>query len=406
MRRILWLLIAILALVALFVIVGSIRARNFGRPRFVASAPASIPPFTIDHYDFLGDAPFENDTMWLWTLSGRNTHAYRYDLRRSVVTSELFNAGIPELSNRDGSRLLVIGFEGASLESIIAEFINKVLKRPPSNRTEVFWVLDTVDNTAKRVGAVSQLPGTGSTWHVSPDFQRGYTRPTTSFGVSIVLCDLKKASFAIIPARGQPRGWWDDHEVLMEAGTNQFDLLDVNTSTTRPLFNAADFRNVMTASGLSNSPAGFEPVANWNGSNCDFYFGYKDQVRGLQGTNSVLLKASAASSKLSLIYPQFQFRWSGHLDTAGTRYLYQGESGQPGRGGDGAVYLKNLTNGLVTTIVPPDNSGQYSIPLFYGTEVIYTKNRILHRIGQDGSNDVPLLKTTGNNGPFTKSETR
>lgn len=44
--------------------------------------------------------------------------------------------------------------------------------------------------------------------------------------------------------------------------------------------------------------------------------------------------------------------------------------------------------------MPPDNKGQYAIPRFYGDEVIYYRNRVLWRIGLDGSNNVPVFPST------------
>ena len=72
-------------------------------------------------------------------------------------------------------------------------------------------------------------------------------------------------------------------------------------------------------------------------------------------------------------------------------FVYQGESGAPGSGGNGAVYLRDLSDNSVHTLVPPNNKGQYAIPRFYGDEVIYFRDRVIWRIGLDGSNNVPLF---------------
>jgi hypothetical protein len=67
----------------------------------------------------------------------------------------------------------------------------------------------------------------------------------------------------------------------------------------------------------------------------------------------------------------------------------------PGSGGDGSIYLENLTNGTTLTVVPPDNKGQYSTPAFYGDEVIYFRNRMLWRAQINGSNNTVLLPNKG-----------
>ncbi len=414
MRRILWAVIVILALAVLAFIANVLRSRASGAPRFVAGTPASIPPFKQDYYNFLGDRPFENDTMWLWTRSGRNPHMYRYDLRRSVVTGELFNGELPEMSNRDGSRVLVMGIgrTGSSFRDVIY----KLFKLPPRYRSDTFWVLDTGRGTVRKIGMLAQYNGAGSTWHSSPDFRYGFNQPSTSMGDSIILCDLEKESLRRIRVQGYPVGWWDEHEILMDIGTNQFDLLDINGSRTHPLFTSVDFQNalaenssmtlaaatnwndfsnVLTSTVEGSRPTSFGSFASWNGSNYDFYFGFRDQIGGLQGTNSVLLKTSSANPHLSLVYPRFEFHWGGHLDSSGDFYLYPGESGKPGSSGDGSVRLRNLTNGLVTALVPSVTNGVYTNPRFYKNEVIYWswKNSGIHRVGLDGSNDVLLLRS-------------
>lgn len=391
-RRSLW-ISAVLAFVALAVFVLWPR-RDPQAPRFVAGTPASIPSFTDERYDFLADAPFENDRIWFWTsVAGRDPHFYLYDLRQKKILGQLFNADIPDLCSRDGSRLLVRGFESPfSWQSLLAS-ISKVfgIKLPaPSRRIETFWILDTSRNSVKSVGSLSQVTGTSSSWHPSPDFRYGYTEPTTSSG-ALYLCDLEQASLTRISIHGYPRGWWDEHDILIDAGKNQFDLFDVSAGTTRSLFSPVDFEKVLTRPAVTNNPPVLDTVANWNGRSFDFYFGLQDQIRGLKGSNSCVLRASADSPQLALLYPEFQFRWSGHFDQTGKLYLFPGERGTRGRSGDGSVYLRDLTSGAVSTIVPTNNPGGYAAARFYGNEVIYIRDWRLHRVGLDGSNDAFVL---------------
>lgn len=385
-------ILAVLAFVALAIFIFWVR-RGSQNPRFVAGTPASIPPFQREQYDFLSDAPFENDRVWIWTdiTSSEHRHLYLYDLRQQKVLGQLFNCETPSLRSRDGSRLLVrgIGSPDTFMQSVLVPLLRIFNIRLQSQRTETFWVVDTSRNSAQRVDSLSQYSGTGSTWHPSPDFRYGYTVPTTSLGFALYLCDLQQPSLARIVIHGDPRGWWDEHDILIDAGTNQFDLLDIRTKTTRSLFSAADFKKVTSA--VTNNPPPLAPIANWNGRSFDFYFGIKDQINGLIGSNSLVLRASADSPQLVLLYPEFQFHWSGHFDRAGVRYLYPGESGQPGSGGNSAVYLRDLTSGTVSTIVPAENRGSYAIPRFYGNEVIYVHDHRLHRVGLDGSNDAFVL---------------
>jgi hypothetical protein len=396
MKRRLLPILAVLAFIALAIFV-LLAPRNSRPPRFVPGAPASIPPFAGERYDY--DTLFENDQMWIWTWTDVNIRPprlYCYDLRQKKVLGELFDADIPSLSSRDGSRLLVMGSESPESfrESLARRLLRFGINLSPPPRTETFWIVDTSRNSVKRIGSLTQHPRSSSAWHPSPDFRRGYTVPSTSVGSALYLCDLEQASLKQISIHGYPFGWWDDHDILINTAINQFDLLDINTETTRTLFNPVDFDKLLAdvASYNTLGGRGTVPRANWNGKSFDFYFGIKDQMSGLKGTNSFVLRASADSPQLTLLYPEFRFRRGGRFDSTGKHYLYPGESGsQLGRSGNGAVYLQDLTSGAVSTIVPPDNISDNNLPRFYGNEVIYFRTNRLHRIGLDGSNDAPVL---------------
>jgi hypothetical protein len=103
------------------------------------------------------------------------------------------------------------------------------------------------------------------------------------------------------------------------------------------------------------------------------------------------LKADRAGPALRLVDRDFKFQWGGHFNAAGTLYVYEGESGAPGKGGDGAVYLRDLASNTNLILVPPDNRGQYSLPRFCGDSVIYWRIKLLRRVDLDGKNDAPLL---------------
>jgi hypothetical protein len=282
-----------------------------------------------------------------------------------------------------------------SLKATALGFINKVFggKLPTPDRTETFWILDIRGNSATMAGALLQEPGSGSEWRPSPSFRYGYTIPSSGFGKWFFLCDLDAKTIKKIPiAVERINGWWDDQCILVESGANEFSLLDITTQKRRTLFSAASVKTFLAQTGLADDPSGLGAFANWNGRDYDFYFGPADSLQGLKNPDSYLLKADRAGPSLKVLYRNFRYRWSGQLDSAGTHYLYEGEKGTPGSGGNGAVYLEDLTNRTTVTVVPPDNKGQYSIPRFYGNEVIYFQNRLLRRIHLNGSDDALLLE--------------
>jgi hypothetical protein len=365
-------------------------------PRYVPGAPASVPPYKWNHYGWDADVPFPDGKMWLWT-AGTNAHFYLFELNRQVILGELLNGGSPALWRRDSSRVLCLGPDspGASLKRNLAVLINRLFGkgRLNPNRGETFWILDLAANTATRAGSVEQYPGAGSGWHSSPGARYGYTVPSTAFNSWFVLCDLDQKTFRRMPWPGTPAGWWSEHEILVEAATNTFAAFDVLTQKTSALFGPADFAKALPQDDVApGTPAPHvRAVRSWNGREYDFYFGAVGEVNGLGAGDSFLLKADRAGPALWLLDAHFKFQWGGHFSEDDNRYLYQGESGKPGSSGNGAVYLRNLTNGVTTTVVPPDNNGQYAIPRFFGNEVIYFRNRLMRRVSLDGSNDALVL---------------
>lgn len=368
-------------------------------PRFVPGRTQPTGNYIANHYDWLKARPFVNDQIWVFgTRNATNRFTCLYDLRERVILGELVNAGV-ELANADGTKLLVIGPDSPAVN--FKSRLWKLLQRisggkitAKSDRTESFWVLNLQDNSTKRVGAVTQFAGAGSRWYTSPDLRYGCTMPTAEFNKAFVLFDFATDRFTRIPFDGQLCAWWDDQNVLLRANNNDLVLYDVVKLQTTVLFSAETIRQTLEQLKLPSDPAQVATFANWNGTEHDIYLAEKDYE--FRAKRCFLLKADRTSSKptLKLVSPEFKFEWGGHLDASATHFLYQGESGGSGAGGNGAVYLRDLSDNSVRTLVPPDNQGQYAIPRFYGDEVIYYRNRVLWRIGLDGSNNVPLFPTT------------
>ena len=387
--------LAILFLLA--VLLPSPATRN--APRFVPGRAQPTGNYTATHYDWLNARPFVNDQVWVFGTRDRtNEFSCFYDLRERLILGELFNAGV-ELANSDGTKLLVIGRDSPTVN--FKSRLWKLLQRISggkiavnNDRTESFWVLDLKDNSTKRVGAVTQYAGAGSRWCTSPDLRYGCTMPTTELQKAFVLFDFATDTFTRIPCDGHLCAWWDDRNVLLQTGKHDYVLYDVATRQTTILFSAETIRQTLEQLKLPSDPAQVTTFANWNGREYDIYIAENDYE--FRAKRCFLLKADRTTPQptLKLIAPEFKFEWGGHMDASATHFLYQGESGATGAGGNGAVYLRDLSDNSVRTLVPPDNKGQYAIPRFYGDEVIYYRNRVLWRIGLDGSNNVPVFPST------------
>lgn len=369
-------------------------------PRYVPGKTQPVGNYAATHYDWLDRRPFIDDKVWVFGMrNGTDDYHCLYDLQERTILGELHN-GWMELVNGDGTKILAMGSgsSATNLKEKLLELLERISGgriKPNINRTESFWVVNLKDNSAKRVGSVSQHPGSGSRWYTSPDLRYGCTSPTTENDSAFVLFDFEQDSFTRISVDGRIRGWWDDETILLHSPNGDFVLYDVEKKQINVLFSTKSIHETLAQLKLPGDPTvGVDSFANWNGTTYDFYFvesGYE-----LSGTPTFLLKAERTSPTpaLKLINPELQFEWGGELDPQAKHLLYQGESGPRGNGGNGAVYLRDLSDNSVRTLVPPDNKGQYSIPRFYRDEVIYYRDRVLWRIGLDGSNNMPLFMPT------------
>lgn len=332
-------------LFGLAVLIGPSRKIDPEAPRFVPGQVRPVGPFTSNHYGWAELVPFAGGRVWLWTTSSRtNRHCFLYDLDKRLVVGELFNAG-PIFCNGDGTKLLCEGH--ASLETSLKQKLialnDKIFrgKGPLAkvNRADTYWVIDLRDNSVRRLGELSQFPGTGSTWRSSPGYRYGCNVPSNAEeGSAFFLCDLETGVFEKIKFQGDVQGWWGESQILVRDSAQNFVLFDVTTRRTNTLFSARFLEDSIRQMNLTNYSGQIRAINNWNGHGYDFYFAL--QTASYRAGESFMFKASQAEPTLKLLYRDFKFEHLGRLDATATHYLYNGEPGQAGQGGNGAVLMQ------------------------------------------------------------------
>lgn len=402
MKRI---VIALAVLLALFVCV-LILLRPDGydpyAPRYLVFRSQPPGPFGIEMFSSIDPVPVRDGKTWITTyINATNYHSYLYDLDRRVFLGELSNAG-PVLANRDQTRILCEGFASpvTTLKGRIAAMLNRISpgKTPvvKTNRIETFWMLDLPNNRAKRLGELSQWPGTSSRWRPAPGFRFGCNVPNNEEeGRSFYLCDMDNSKFEKIGLTGDVRGWWDDHDLVFKDSNSNYCLFDVIGRKSSPLFTTADVTQFLAQSGVTNYPQKHATIFNWDGSNYDFYL-TGDRRSGLDTNTTFLLRIEHDGPRFTLLSRNFQLHWLGYFDATGTHYLYSGESGAPGNGGNGSVYLRDLSNNADHVLVPPNNSGGYALARLWNNSVIYSRNRQLWRMDINTTNTSRLLPAPAN----------
>ena len=408
LKRSLVAVIALFGLACIVLIATSKSETGRDAPRFVPGTPidAVTNLAASANYSWGEDVPFQGGRTWIWFATSRtNFHTYWVNLDDRTVVGELFNAGA-EFSNKDQTKLFCSG-PGSLLPTLKQRWAGWLAKvsggkiKPQLNRDETFWILDLRNNRAKAIGSFSQSAGNGSRWHPAPGFRFAYNIPSTSgLGQEFYLCDLEQEQMTRVQFQGSIQGWWDERHLLAVDKPNNFLLFDVITRQTRPLITAAELQDFLKKSGLPISLGmGAEPT--WTGEEYAFHLAAK--TNGIRSV-ATLLKASpartstnipsttATSPELQIFQRDFQFEWLGRLNAAGTLYVFPGESGQPGSGGDGSVHIRDVRTGESRTLVESDHSNQYTLPRFYKDRVLYMRSRQLWSIDVNGSNNFKVFQ--------------
>jgi hypothetical protein len=407
MKRIAIALAVVFLLVFFGLFVALRDSRSPDAPRYVTELSQPVGPFATEQYDWGGRVPIRDGRLWLHAVTVRTNAAksrvftYLYDLNRQRVIGQLSNAN-PDFASLDQTKLLCegFGFPRANLKQRLGAFVNRIsagkISLFSTNWSQTFWVLDLRDNSAVRIGELSQLTGAGSTWTPAPGFRFGYNVPSTAnSGREFFLGDLEKKTLQKIAFTGDLQGWWDNHEIVAIYSYTNFVLFDVMSRQTSPLFTTAAVSEFLARQGITNSPINYAAIFNWNGSQYDFYL-TAERRHGMITNTTFLLRVEHDGPRFTLLSRNFQLHWAGYFDATGTHYVYSGESGAPGSGGNGGVYLRDLSNNLDRVLVPPDNHGQYALARIYSNTVIYWRDRVLWRVDINTTNSSRLFPPPAN----------
>jgi len=121
----------------------------------------------------------------------------------------------------------------------------------------------------------------------------------------------------------------------------------------------------------------------WTGHEDEFYLTHGNHR--WSAVESFLGKIERPNGNLKMVDPHFKYEWSDHFDASGSYYLYSGRKG--GETND-AVYLRDLKTQQMRVLVKSgSNNDAFSVPQFYGSNVIYLHSNAIWEIGMEGNNN-------------------
>jgi hypothetical protein len=396
LKLILTLMFAVLLIALLLISISP--GSNSNPPRYVLVTNQPSGPSFIQTFRGTEAVPFQEGRFWMVYASGVGptnlaVHQYLYDLQQHKAVAEVTN-GTPLFFNHDGSSLLCEGYAPPSLRDKLKSLANSILARfnpgrtnllGPSYGRQAVWILDPHNNSAVKIGAYSYSVIYSRRWIPSPGFRYAYTELAgVGSAQELLVCDVEQRKLKPFRFTGDLLGWWDEHQIFTRDQSTNFVAYDIQTGLASNLFSLKAIAEFMAKSGLTNDPAGLAATSAWNGSNYDWYFS-GDRRSGLNTNSTFLLKAEPSGPTLKLLLHDFRFQWLGHFDGSGTSYLYPGERGAPGTGGDGSLYLKDLVGNVTHTLLPPAG-GNYILARQSGDTLIYSSNRVLWRVDLNTTN--------------------
>ncbi|MBI1178500.1 hypothetical protein GC207_13785 [bacterium] len=391
-RRLLFLLVSgIIALIAsLFWMTG-----NHDAPRYhVVSGNWTPPAYDALSYNSLAQRPFAGDKVWLTTLaSNKVSHTYLFDLVQRKVLGELTNAN-PILLVSSGSKLLCMQRWQHQPEEFgfrIHRWLAKISRHsmPFDGGDEVAESISMLELGSGKNSAMDEIwqqSGASTTFQFSPDLRFGVNKGSAYFERSeIYVCDFSKKTAFNLNESGWPDGWWDNSNLVVKTTANDFIKFDVLTGKTNALLSATQIGNSLANYGLTNSPR-VNLKSVWTGKQFDFYL--IDGFEEWSAHASYLIKVTRPNAELELIDKNFKFEWSGRFDPTQRWYAFTGRDA--GKGSD-AVYLRDLQSHSERVLVPSLGTRSFSLPNFWGTNVIFIRSNRLWQISLDGGEPEPLF---------------
>ncbi len=322
--------------------------------------------------------------------SGTNRFdVFLFDIEKQRVAGRLMNAD-PDFMDAGLTRLVCRQRDRPPADSTrakVADFVFKISRgrldyRRGGNDEETIWIVDLKKGGSRRIGSIRQLPGGGSSFYPSPDFKRGYIKPTVIAPANEMrICDLETGELELHTPAGWPMGWWDNRRIILRNSSREFVLYDIFSRDVRVLFTPLQLSGFFDRNKLEEDPRKMGAVPVWNGRENDFFL--TDTYKSWLATNSVMIKIDRETEGLELLRKDFKHEWLGRLHPDGNLYVFNGrEIGQ----GSASLYLRDLNSGKEAALIASNSFRHFSVPHFHGDEIIYQRSNSLWRVDLKGDN--------------------
>jgi len=380
----------LLVLLVSVVVLSGISHRAGKPPRFALKKVELSGSYKRVSYDFLSPNPFADGKAWIMAQDKKGGyHDYLFNLGTDKVEG-VCEGQCPLVFNERDNIVLLQSREfkrprpsTPGFVQDMDEFMQKIglIKRTDRDRVE-FWIQPGAREKPILVGTAYERTGAGGSEQVSP--QANYYRVCTTCGEHLLI-DLKGAKMRELPpARLATGGWWSNDEILFFTPDGDLMLYNAQSTESSIVFSLQQIQAFLQSHGWSSSSSGGRCwiLSAWNGDHFELYLGEMLSRRSQQ-TKGWLIKIDKAKKELLLVADAFPFARLGHLNGAGTHYVYCGERET---GDSNAVYVYELKTGQTLPLVPGLPSEQYfSLPNFHKDKIIYVQEDALWSMNLDGS---------------------
>jgi hypothetical protein len=317
---------------------------------------------------------------------------YLFDLKKRETIGALDTAWAISLNKDQMEALCCIAEIGKG--NTLSEAVSSVLHdlsggryRARGNEYAIhYWIVPLREGTPTYLGEAHEKEGLGSIGHRSPDDR--YWHVQTSCDDRLLVDLERKEMLRLDPVRYRNGGWWSDTELIFKTEENDLRIYDVETKREETLLTLDQLLDFLKEQGLSDAqPELFRLFQEWNGKGYSFYI--SSNISARNNGKDWLIGIDKQTRQLRLKERSFDYHRLGHLNYDGSLYLYSGEKET---GDSNAVYVADLANSKVRTLIPGDtNENYFSLPNWYGGRIIFVQQGALWIIDADGENREQLF---------------
>lgn len=348
--------------------------------------PVILEPGMRMNYSFHQYNPFRDDVVWIKPFNPKRSvmKQYLFDLKQEKVTHIAENVEAIQVSRKYNSTL---GSSFGSLRLFLRWKIQMLMDIREEHQDEFYFALDFLNHENGEKMFLETVISVIENSFLSPDGR--YAKINVLQGNQSIV-DFQDQSLTTIStsSKSWEGGWLSKHECFYRDSNYNVVVFDVRTQESTVILTPAKLSTFLAHHDLrinQNMLFTVRSVPTKNGDrmiiNGNHYFNSINST--LNEDEAWVVEIDRESRELKLLHERFPHQRSGKWNSDLTKYLYSGEKKT---NDTDAVYVYDVFSEEVNSIENATHRGNsYSLPNFYGDQIIYVKENAMWIVNDDGT---------------------